>query len=236
MSLRHKKQVGSLETGLAADWNDNHITDFTDETEDNLMRIGSAISGEWDTAQTAGGSAPVWALVGAAGSGHAWVTLNTGAATGQSSSMRLKMGGSAGDTTSPDDLPIFSAAVNVEAVHTAGIVAEWGFFGSATAIFTANQAGAYFRIEDNQLYAVCGDGAAEDAELIGDFNEYGNYKIVINSANVAFYVDNMKTAVVTIAANRPAVNLTPKISVISANNVDSTLNVDGVALVRLRKK
>ena len=234
--MRHKRVVAILDVGQPQDWNDDHISDFTDEVTDEDMLLGAAVTTSWDTAQTSGGSAPVWTLVGAAGSGHAFVVLNTGGATGQSSSMRHKLGGSASNITSPGDLPVVTCALEVAAVHTSGNVAEWGLFASATAPFTANQAGAYFRINNAQLYAVCGTGAAETATLIGAYDQYAQYRVEVNSANIKFYVDNMSTPAATITTNRPAVDLTMKVSVVSGNNVNSTLRLDAVGLQRLRKK
>jgi len=150
--------------------------------------------------------------------------------------MRHKLGGAASDITSPNDLPVVTCALEVAAVHTAGNVAEWGLFASATSPFTANQAGAYFRVNNGQLYAVCGTGAAETATLIGAYDQYAQYRVEVNSADVRFYVDSMTTPAATISTNRPAVDLTMKVSVISANDVDSTLRLDAVGLQRLRKK
>lgn len=234
--MRHKAYKATLDRGYASEWNDDHISDFTDEVTDEDTPLGQAVTASWDTAQTSGGSAPVWTLVGAAGSGHAFVVLNTGGTTGQSSSMRHKLGGAASNITSPDDLPIMTCALDAAAVHTAGVVAEWGLFASATSPFTANQAGAFFRINNNQLYAVVGNGAAETATLIGAFDEYAQYRVEVLSTTIKFYVDNMTTAVAAIALTRPAVDLTMKVSVISANNVDSTLRLDAVGLQRLRKQ
>ena len=234
MTARHKTIKATLDVGRATEWNDDHMADFTTEIEEFDLLTGLAITSEWDTAQTSGGSAPVWALVGAAGSGHAFVVLNTGATTGQLSSMRHMLGGAASNITSPADLPTLNMALEISAVHTVGVVAEWGFFASATTPFTGNQAGAYFRIDDDELYAVTGTGAAETATLIGAWSQYANYRISINSANVTFYVNDLAAPALTQILTMPAVDLTPKVSVISANNVDSTLRLDALAWSRLR--
>lgn len=234
MGSRHKTIKNVLDIGRAAEWNDDHEADFTLEIEEYDLQTGSAIATEWSTAQTSGGSAPVWALVGAAGSEHAFVVLNTGGTTGKLSSMRHMLGGAAANVTSPADLPALNLALEISAIHTLGIVAEWGFFASATVPFTANGAGAYFRINADLLYAVTGTGAAETETLIGAWSQYANYRIQINSANVEFYVNDLVTPELTITTTRPVVALTPKISVVSGNNVDSTLRLDALAWSRLR--
>ena len=236
MSYRHKAIKSSLDVGLVSEWNDDHILDYTDEIEEQLLRISESISESWDTSQTSGGSVPVWGKIGSNGSGHAFVILNTGAVTGKISSMRLKLGGSAGNVTSPDDLPIFTATINISAISTTGNVVEFGFFENSVSPFTANQKGAYFRIKNDQLYAVSGTGTAETEALIGSISTYNQYRIEFGSSNIKYYVNDMASYKVSIATNRPISDLTIKISVISANNVDSTIRTDGVSFVRLRKK
>jgi len=236
MSYRHKAIKSSLDVGLVSEWNDDHILDYTDEIEEQLLRISEQVSEVWDTSQTSGGNAPIWSQVGSSGSKHAFVVLNTGAVAGNISSMRLKLGGSAGNVTSPDDLPIFTATINVDTISTTGNVVEFGFFENSTNPFTTNQSGAYFRIKNNQLYAVSGTGTAETEEIIGAISTYNQYRIEFGSSNIKYYVNDMSAYKVSIATNRPTTDLTIKISVISVNNVDSTIRTDGVSFVRLRKK
>ena len=236
MTSRHKAIKGTLDTGHATEWNDDHQADFTLEIEEYDLTTGVAITSEWDLAQTSGGSNPVWSLVGAAGQEHAFVVLNTGATTGQISSMRHMLSGAAGNVTSPLDLPALNMALWLEDISGVGVEAEFGFFASATTPFTANQAGAYFRVDGGDLYAVTGTGAAETATLIAAYSEYANYRIKINSTNIEFFVDDLETAAVTQTLTRPAVALTPKVSVISVGNYDETINLDALAWSRLRKQ
>lgn len=236
MSQRHKQIVETLEVGSSADWNDDHIHDFTDEISVDLLQFGPAITVDWDTAQTAGGSAPVWSLV----SGHAFVVCNTGGVTNQISSMRKELGAAVSNITHPDDLPILTCAVDIAAVHDAAGVAnsviEFGFQDDSDALFTQNLHHAIFRVYNGKVHAVTGDGAAETETEIADYNQYGQYRIEILSSSVVFYVDDMETAAATHTTNLPAADLTVKFSVRSKNNVDSTIRVDASALTRLRKK
>ena len=237
---RHKAYKATLDKGYAAEWYDDHIDDYTDEISFQALRIGYAVGTEWSTAQTSGGSAPVWTLVGAAGAGHATVVFNTGGTTSNVSSMRYMLGGAAGNITSIDDLPIMTFTMQIDTVHTAGKVVEAGLIPSATALFTANQDGAYFRVNNDTLYAVTGDGANETATDLGAFDEYAQYRILITTSGattrVYFYVDDMVNAAATHTTNLPNADMTIKISVISANNVDSTIRVDACALQVLRKQ
>lgn len=233
MALRHKAIKATLDVGTHDEWNDDHISDFEDELTYEYSPIGFPVNAMWDVGEVAGGSNPVAVLE----DGHTIVYLNTGGVTDQTSSMRHFRATDAGDITSTGDAPILTCAVWLEAYHTVGNVAEWGLFPYATAIFTANQDGAYFRIEDNVLYAVTGDGAAEtttDVTPAGGIPEYGHYRIELSSSNCLFYVDDMDTVAATHTANLPNNDMTIKFSIRSKNNIDSKMYMDGVGLTRNR--
>lgn len=235
MGTRHKAVKATLDTGLASEWNDDHIHDFTDEITNNLLHFGPAITLDWDTAQTAGGAAPAWSMV----SNHAFVVCNTGATTNQISSMRHELGAAVANITHPDDLPILTCAVQIVAVHDAAGVAnsvvEFGFQDDSDALFTQNLHHAIFRFYNGNVFAVTGDGAAETETDLGARSEFATYRIEFTATQVLFYIDNMVTAAATHTANLPAADLTVKFSVRSKNNVDSTIHVDAAGLTRLRQ-
>jgi hypothetical protein len=236
MSQRHRAVKATLDVGLASEWNDDHIHDFTDEISKDLLRFGPAVTFDWDTAQTAGGSAPVWTLV----AGHAFVVFNTGGVTNQISSMRKELGAAVSNITTPDDLPILTCAVQVATVHDAAGVAnsvvEFGFQDDSDALFTVNLHHAIFRFYNGHVFSVTGDGAAETETDLGARTEYATYRIEFTSTQVKFYIDNMVTAAATHTTNLPTADFTVKFSVRSKNNVDSTIRLDGVALERLRQQ
>lgn len=230
--MRHKRIVATLDIGASADWNDDHISNYTSVLVQEIDLINQAVATFWNTAQTSGGSAPVSTFY----DHHAMVILNTGGVTGQISSMRLMRGGAVGNVTYIDDAPIFTMAVGLTAFHTAGLVAEFGLIDSATAAaFTANQDGAYFRISDNVLYGVTGTGAAEtavDITPVGGIDVWAAYRVELTSSYAKFYINDMKTPVLTQTLTLPNSDLTPKFSIQSQNNVDSTMYVDGCGLTR----
>ena len=233
MAQRHKAIKETLEVGTHDEWNDDHIVDFSNEVDFEYSPLNQLVAGIWSTAQTAGGSAPVVAFT----DHHVSVYFTTGAVTDQTSSMRLMMNGAAGDTTYVDDAPVLTFALWIDAYHSVGNVAEFGLITSATALFTANQNGAYFRLNDNKLYAVCGDGAAETATDVtpaGGIPEYGVYKIELGSTNCKFYIDDMETPVRTETSTLPDEDMTLKFSIRSKNNVNSEMYLEGVALKRNR--
>jgi hypothetical protein len=236
MAIRHKRVVAALDTGGSADWNDDHIHDFTVEVADDLLHLGPLVTLNWDTAQTSGGSAPAWAQDTY---GHASVVLNTGATTNNISSMRHLLNNAVGNIVTPADLPILTCAVQIEAVHNAaGVansVAEFGFQHDDDALFTVNLRHAIFRFYNGHVFAVTGDGAAETETDLGARTEFAVYRIEFAPTIVSFYIDDMVTAAASHTANITDGDMTAKFSVRSKNNVNSTIRLDGAGLTRLRQ-
>lgn len=234
--VRHKAIKATLDVGRATEWNDDHIADYTDEVRHRCIFVGIPLSVEWDFTQVAGGVNPVNVFE----DDHCFAYLNTGGVTGQISSMRHEFSGAAGNITSVGDAPILTTAVWLEAYHTAGLVAEFGLIRSDTATaFTANQDGAYFRIDGGLLLAVTGNGVAEtttDITPVAGIPEYGHYRVELTDSNAKFYVDDMATALATHTTHLPNDPLTIKYSIQSQNNVDSKMYVDAAGLTRNRYK
>ena len=236
MAMRHKAYKATLDKGYASEWNDDHIHNFADEITDNLLVIGPAITLNWNTAQTSGGSAPAWSLV----SGHAFVVLNTGATTDNISSMRHMLNNGVANITHPDDLPILTFTMDIAAVHDAAGVAnsvvEVGFQDDSDALFTENLHCAMFRVYNGHVFAVTGDGVDETETDCGAYDVYAQYRIEILSSSVKFYIDDLVNAAATHTTHLPNADLTIKASVRSKNNVNSTIRLDGMGLTRLRKQ
>lgn len=232
--VKHKAKKDTLDVGTSDEWNDNHISDFEDELIFESDFITPALATIWDLGQTAGGVAPVIVLE----DHHTFAYLNTGGVTGQISSMRHEFNGAAGNITHIDNAPIMTTAVWLNTYHTAGLVAEFGLINSASAAaFTANQDGAYFRIDGDVLYAVTGTGAAEtltDVTPVAGIPEFGHYRIELTGTLCNFYVDDMEVVAAAHTNNFPDSDLTIKYSLQSQNNVDSKMYVDAVGLSRNR--
>jgi len=236
MSMRHKRYVETLDTGAAADWNDDHGQNFTTHIDLYLCIRAAALTACWDLFAAGAGNNPAVTLVGAAGEGHAFVVFNTGGTTNNTSGMSKELAGAAGNITSPLDLPYLTFTMQIVAIHTAGEVIEMGLLDQGTAPFTANQDGAYFLVNNDTLYAVTGNGAAETITDLGDYNEYSVYSIEFESASVKFYVDDMVNPAAAHTTHIPASNLTAMFTIRSLNNVDSTMRMDGCGLQTLRKQ
>lgn len=236
MGIKHIAHKETLDHGYASEWNDDHIEDFTTRIDCFQLLRAAFLNACWDLYSAGTGNDPTVTLVGGAGSGHAFVVFNTGGVTNNTSGMKRKLAGVAGNVTSPADLPIMTWTMQIVTVHTTGTVIEMGLLDNGTAPFTANQDGAYFRVHDNEIYAVTGTGAAETVTNLGSFNEYGHYRIEILSTSVRFYIDDMQNAVATHTTNLPNSDLTLMFTIRSLNNVDSTMRMDAVGLSILRKK
>jgi len=205
-----------------------------------LCLRAAALTACWDLFSAGTGNDPVVSMVGAAGSGHAFVVFNTGATTANTSGMSKERAGTPGNITSLADYPTLTFTLQIVAVHNAGKVVEAGLFNQGVGIFTANQDGAYFRIEDDTLYAVTGDGAAETTTDLGTYNEYGHYRISLVSVGgvdkAYFYVDDMVNTAAAHTVNMPDSDLTAMFAIQSQNNVDSTMRMDAVNMQVLRKQ
>jgi len=236
MSFRHKRVVAALNTGGSADWNDDHIADFTVHIDMYMCLRAAALTASWDLFSAGTGVDPAVTLIGAAGSGHAFVVYNTGGVTNNTSGMSKELAGVPGNITSPADLPILTFTMQIVAIHNVGEVIEMGLFDQGVAPFTANQDGAYFLVNNDTLFAVTGTGAAETITDLGAYDEYGVYRIEFTTGHVLFYVDDMVTAAADHTTNIPDSDLTPMFTIRSLNNVDSTMRMDAVHMQILRKQ
>lgn len=235
MSQRHKAIKATLDVGSSSEWNDDHISDFEDEVIFERDFITPVLTHEWDLTVNATGVLGVIAFQ----DHHSFAFLDGGAANNDWSCMRLERGGAANNVTYVDDSPILTCAVWMEAYDTTGNVAEFGLQDNAVAPFTANQDGAYFRIFNDTLLAVTGDGAAEtttDITPATGIPEYGHYRIELTATNCKFYVTDMGTAAATHAANLPDSDLTPSFATQTLGGTRANMYVDGIGLTRNRYK
>lgn len=233
--VRHKAIKATLDVGSHTEWNDDHISDFEDEIIFERDFITPALATEWDLTVNATGVAGVIAFQ----DHHSFAFLDGGAANNDWSCMRLERGGASNNVTYIDDAPTVTSAVWLEAYDAAGNVGEFGLQNNAVAPFTANQDGAYFRIFNDTLLAVTGDGAAEtttDITPAGGIPEYGHYRIELTAVNCKFYVDDMETAAATHTANLPDSDLTVSFAAQTLGGTRAYMYVDSVGLTRLRYK
>jgi len=232
MTTRHKAIKNTLDVGKASEWNDDHIEDFTLTKTETDCFLSSAVADSYDTSQTAGGGvAPVVALVDS----HTSAEMDTGASDNAISSMQKMMGGTMENITSYEDNPCLTIAITLDTYPNDTECVEFGLKDSADTPFTANQSGAYFRIDNNKIYAVTGTGAAETATDVTPalgIPAHGVYRIILGSSNAMFYIDDMEDVVRTETATLPTGELT---AVISCQNLggagkDVLMYVDAVSI------
>jgi hypothetical protein len=233
MALRHKRIVATLNVGNSTDWNDDHISDFTDEILIERNFITPAITAEWDLTTNGAGVAAVLTFQ----DHHAFCKIDSGANNTDWSCMKYEFNGAAGNITSYLDGPVITMALWLDAYSATGKVAEFGFLSNATAPFTANQSGAYFRINGNKLYSVTGTGAAETATditpLLG-ISEFAQYRIELGAANCKFYMDDMTIPLRTETATLPTGDLTMAFAARNDSGTKAEVYIDAVALTRNR--
>ena len=233
--VRHKAIKASLEVGSHTEWNDDHISDFEDEKLIEDKFIINALADDWDLTVNATGVAGTIVFQ----DHHAFAFLDGGAANSDWSCMRCELGGAAGNITYVDDAPVMTCAVWLDAYNGAGNVAEWGLQNNAVAPFLATSEGAYFRIEDDKLYAVTNDGAAEtatDITPLAGIPEYGHYRIELGAANAKFYVDDMETPAATNTTHLPDSDLTLSFAAQTLGGTRANMYVDAVGLTISRYK
>lgn len=233
MALKHKANKSTLEVGTSAEWNDDHIADFSSSLNLQEDFITPAITDKWDLTQNGAGVAAVITFQ----DNHSFVKIDSGANDGDWSAMRYEFNGAAGNMTYINDNPIMTMAVWMEAFAVTDEVAEFGFQDNAVAPFTANQDGAYFLIDGDTLYAVTGDGAAEtktDVTPSGGISEFGHYRIELTAALCNFYVDNMEVIAAGHTTNLPDSDLTMSFAARDDNNTTTEMFVDSVGLERRR--
>ena len=239
MGVKHKAHKTTLDRGYASEWNDDHQFDPSDEFMMYDCLIFERFASNWDDTQKSGAGAVGVTCEGADGSGHVFASLASGGGAGDYISIRAELNAAASNITSPVDLPIMTTSVYLATIDNVDTPVEIGLFEFDTVPFTANQAGAYFRIKNNSLYAVTGTGAAETEELLGTLasfeTDYLVLRVEVLSASIKFYVNDMISYKVDIANNRPVKNLTIKLACVKTTAGANILKFDSIALQRLRK-
>jgi len=233
MTKKHKVKKAPLDKGLSAEWNDNHIDDFENEIDIEFSFITPALDVLWDLGHNGTGVNPTINFT----DHHTFAFLDGGPANDDTSFMSYERGGAPGNITSIQDNPVMTTAVWFNQYDTTGKVFEFGLIDNAETPFVANNHGAYFRLKDNLLYAVTGNGIAETEEDITPFigmPEFAHCRIELSSTNAIFYVDDMETASATITATLPTNDLTIRYSARTNATTNSYLYVDAVGLTTRR--
>jgi hypothetical protein len=231
MTLRHKRVVGTLDTGTAADWNDDHHLDPTETLTFWTTFTEHVFADLWDVTQCTGAGT---ADVSNAG-GHVDLILDTNPNNGDISSARMMCTGSAADITAYFDEPVVTMAVCLASVVMTSRKFEFGLFVSADTPFTANKARACFYLDGATLYAVTSDGVNETSVSLGTFTMYGVYRIELTETMAKFYRDDLDGVLASIATTLPLVPLTIKYSAMAGALGEALLYTDFCGLTRLKR-
>lgn len=232
MAIRHKAYKATLDRGYSSEWNDDHHLNPSEEIMDFTTFIDRAYTVTWNAAQNTSAVLPIVSIT----NNHAFMYLNSGAVMALKGSIRYMLAGIVGDITNLLDLPVLTMSIRLDSIGAVGTTHEFGFFVNATAPFTVNQQGAYFRVVNNVLYAVTGTGAAETTTPLPIPNQYGIYRIEFLSDRVKFYIDDLINPVASHLLNLPVADLTIKLSCQTVAAGAQVLRSDFVGLQRLRKQ
>ena len=231
MGIRHRAIKNTLDVGTAAEWNDDHIIDYSLRVGTAIDLICELITTHFDLAQETSTTATDITLV----NGVAAARLNATGGVGSISSISLMLGGAAGNTTNITELPIVNMAVELGGLTADNKTHQFGLTDSGDTPFAVNDDGVFFRVDSNVLYAVTSDGAVETTTNLGAPSQFGNYRIVSNAASVDFYVDDMETIAAHHTTNLPTADLTMKFSTAQRAGGSNTMSVQGFALSVLRE-
>lgn len=231
MAIRHKRVVAPLDTGASADWNQDHHIDFALEIHhtDVFMEFGAV--GEWNLGQETSTTATTISLVG----GFVAVRLEAAGGAGNFSTIRHMLIGAPADITSHVAQPRMTMALDVQTPTADNATHEFGLFSSANVPFAANQNGCFFRIDNNVLFAVSSDGAAETTTNLGAPDQFATYRVRHTATHDYFYVDDMVTPAATHTTDISAAELTMKLTCADRAGGDNYLNSQAVCLCVLRQ-
>jgi len=231
MGIRHKAVKETLEKGTHEEWNDDHEVNYQAVIHHQDIFLDFGTIAEWNAAQNTSGTNPTITLVG----GFVCARLAATGGVGNFGTIRHELVGAAADITNHTAQPILHMALDIQTPTADNATHEFGFMANAGLPFAANQNGAFFRIDNNVLFAVSSDGAAETTTDLGAPNQFGNYKVKHTATADTFFVDDNETPVATHTTNISAADLTIKLTCADRAAGDNYLNCQATCLCTLRQ-
>jgi len=231
MAVKHKAHKDTLEVGKSSEWNDDHTADYTSRKTHKCFIIGANLGAHWDFAQTTAAANPSMVF----NDHHEFAEIDSLVAGPTITSMRHEFSAAAGNITHINDSPTMITRIGIIDYDATINCAEWGLFDSANTPFTANQDGAYFRLDTDVLYAVTGSGAAEtatDITPISGVDVFAQYVIELTATECKFYIDDREVPVATHLLTLPDSDLTMKYSTQTAAAVQTVIRTDAICLER----
>jgi len=208
MSLRHKKVQTVLGKGLSSEWNDDHVVNFATRINWDERWMINALTDNWELGQETS-TTPTVVLFW---NDYVAASLYAAGGVGNRSTIRRKLLNVAADFTGESMQPVLEMAIGIFSPTADNATHEFGFFVTATTPFTANQNGAFFRIDNNVLWAVSSNGAAETKTNLGAPSLYAVYMIKHTAAGDFFYIDDLEAAAATHLTTLSVADLTIKLT------------------------
>ena len=231
MATRHRAIKATLDVGSATEWNDDHIDNFEARVGTYIDMICELITTHFDLTQETSATATDITLVNSVVAAR----LNATGGVGSISSISLMLGGIAGNITNVSQLPIVNMAIELGGLTADNKTHQFGLTDSGDTPFAVNDDGAFFRVDNNIIYAVTSDGAVETTTDLGAPNQFGNYRIISGSTYVDFYIDDMENIAAHHTTHLPAADLTFKFSTAQRAGGSNTMSVQAFSLSVLRE-
>lgn len=231
MSYRHSAVKKTLERGYASEWNADHITNFATRYDRYMDMLFNAIADFWDIGQHTSGTATTVSLVG----GHLAMRLRGSGGAGQFGTVRHKLLNAAANITDEHAQPMIEMIIDVQTPTADNATHEFGLMANASVPFAANQNGCFFRIDNNVLFAISSDGAAETSTNLGAPSQFAVYMVKHTATHDYFYVNSLVTPVAVHNANLSSSDLTVKLTCADRAGGDNYLNCQAIWMSFLRQ-
>jgi len=231
MAFRHAAVKATLDRGYASEWNADHIMNFATRVEHLEDFLDPAIADHWDIIQHTSGTATTVSLVG----GFFAARLRASGGAGNFATIRHKLLNAAANITNENAQPMIQMALDVQTPTADNATHEFGLMANASLPFAALQDGCFFRVDNDVLFAVSSDGAAETATNLGAVNQFAVYMVKHTATHDYFFVNDLVNPVATHTTDLSTADLTVKLTCADRAGGDNYLNCQAIWMSFLRQ-
>lgn len=231
MGYRHIVNKNPLDKGMASEWNDEHIMNFETRYHHRIDFLDPAIADHWDIAQNTSGTNPTVTLVG----GHIALRLAATGGVGLFGTIRHKLLNAAANICDENAQPIIQFIIDLQTPTADNATHEWGLKANADLPFLANGDGCFFRVDNNVLFAVSSDGAAETITNLGAPDQFAVYMVKHTATHDYFYVNDMENPIATHNTDISSADMTVKMTCADRAAGDNYLNCQSLWMSFVRQ-
>jgi len=232
MAIRHRTTKNTLDVGTADEWNQDHLIHFGAFIDHVDVFLNTNNLNEWDVVQNTSTTNPTISISG----GFVMVRLTGDGGAGNFGTIRHKILNVAGDITNHNAQPNLHMALEFPNPTADNATHEMGLMANAGLPFAANQDGAFFRIDNQVLYAVSSDGAGETATPIGSPDQFLILRVIHTATSDLFFIGPSVEPDIIHETNVSSSDLTIKFSCADRAGGNNFLNCQAVSLTCLRQQ